>query len=325
MDEFKIRPGRTQEDKKSVDLEDIIRNLFDRHQTGMGTSSGRLIKGVLCAPLCLIGEHHYTDEATMQRTFTIRLTRSWINQCKKLSKEEQKRLNKEREWLYSYEHRGKLGQIIIGWLSKNMDRIPVLLEEAQEIVEDTCPIRKVDRKVKGFIANVSGHLLMEEIYKDYGLDYPLSRKLMLESMYASDTHLEDAENYDTETMRTLFESTDYSIMTAIRQKLPLQGFLYTYDIDDNDIAYFDIGRWFRHLSEYGGNISSAAALTDKMAFRDLLKDHLGEEGSPILDFPEDHPYFTRSCVKINLAAVQKLYGINVDQWQGIERFDDTDV
>lgn len=322
MDEFKILPGKKQEDRKSNDLEGIIRNLFDRHQTSMGSSTGRLIKGILCTPLCIMGEHHYADEATTQRTYTIRLDRTWVNKCKLLTDDEQKRKTVEREWLYSYENRGKLGRIIIGWVSKHMDELPEIIERATKMVQDSSPITRVDRKVKNFIAIVTGHLMLRRIYEDYTLSYPLGNKQMLETLYAADTHLMDSENYDTETLKTLFEATDYAVMQAIRQKSPLEGFLFTYDLEDPDIAYFDMGRWFRHLSEYGGSLTSAAALTDKMAFRDLLKDHVEEEGSPIRGFPEDHPYFTRSCVKIDLSKVQKRYGINVGQWRGPEGFQD---
>jgi hypothetical protein len=324
IDEFRIKNDKVTGDKKANETEDMVRNLFDRHQTSQGMASGGLIKGTLCTPLCLIGEHHYTDEATVQRTFSIRLNRSWVNKVKKMSTEERRKLEAEREWLFLPKHRGILGRIIMSWVSAHLDDIPEIIQAAIDIVDETSPFSVEHRKSKGFIAIVAGHLLMSRIYADYDLKYPLSKKEMLDSLYAADTHLMESLNYDSETMRALFEATDHVIMQANRQRLPLTGILWTPDLDDEGIAYFDITRWFKYINDAAGSsLSGIAALSEKTAFKDLLKDHTDEDNSTILGFPEDHPLFSKSsCVKVNLKQVKERFGINVDQWRGLEGFED---
>lgn len=323
LDEFRI-DGRVQDDKKAKDLQAIVRCLFDRNGTASGTSSQKLVKGDFATPLCIIGESYYSDEACTQRSFTIRLNRAHLNHIKTLPLEEQRRLRLEREWLYASnnpDNIGKMGQIIIHWVGNNFDKVNDIISDAIAWVDATSPIRKVDRKFKTFVGIVAGHFLLKAIYKHYGLHYPLTDKLLRESLYTADTQLADAGEYDTETMRTLFEATDFAIMNALRQNTSLEGYVFTYDTEDRSIAYFDTGRWFRHLTGYGGNMSSAAALTDKTQFLELLKDHAGEENSPVMGFP-NHPYFTKSCVQIDLSKVQERYGINIDQWKGVEGFED---
>jgi hypothetical protein len=324
LDEFRIK-GRIRDDKKATDLEGIIRSLHDRTGTASGTSGLKLVKGDLATPLCIIGESYYSDEASTQRSFTIRLNRAHLNHVKTLPSDEQRRLRLEREWLYASnhpEHIGKMGQIIIHWVEQNFDKVDSIITKAIDWVEATSPIRKVDRKFKTFVGIVAGHFLLKAIYRSYGLRYPVNDEILKSSLYTADTQLADAGEYDTETMRSLFEATDFAIMTAIRQKTTLQGYVFTYDITNPNVAYFDTGRWFRHLNSNGGNLaSSAAALTDKTQFIELLKDHEGEDNSPVIGFPE-HPYFTKSCVQIDLLKVQERYGINIDQWRGVEGFED---
>ena len=320
MDEFRIGQSKLREDTKAKATESIIRNLFDRHQTAQGTASGALTGGTLCAPLCIIGEHHYVDQATVERTFTIRLTRQWVSGLQERSADEQRQLEIEREWLFSYEHRGKLGRILIPWVEKHLEDIPDIVREAHGIVRATAPVR-VDRKLKGFTAVASGELLLRAIFADHGLKYPIKKSAFREAMYTSDTRLQDSLNYDTETLRNLFEATDHLIINAIRQHAPLHGHMFVYDIDNPQRAYFDMGRWFKYLNEHH-SVSQSASLTDKTAFRDLLNDHSKGDVAPVVGFPEKHPLFAKSCVEIDLTVVQERFGINTEQWGGLEQYHD---
>lgn len=312
VDEF--RSGQSFS-KKLAEMQDVIRSLWGQNQTSRGTLSGELDKKVFVTPLCLIGEHHYTDEATIHRTFSIRLERSWMGSVRAMTPQDRKTLEHEQRWLHDSEHKGKLGTLLIQWMMKNMDAIPTMLEASRAVVNENSAIT-VERKKICYTTVVAGLSMLSRMYEDYGLEFPLNKRRMLKAVYSADTSMRSSESFDNETLQTLFDSTDHVIINSLRQRVPLAGSLYTYDLEDHRYAYFDMGRWFRLIT---GEISDSESgtLSDKTAFRAMILDnHSTNPETPFVAFPENHPIIRRSCVKVDLHKIQQHFGINVNQWEG---------
>jgi hypothetical protein len=311
VDEFRMSPNAT---RKSGDMQAIIRSLWDQSQQSRGLATGGLHKDKLVAPLLIVGEHHYTDQASVERTFTIRLNRSWVDAVQKLPKSDLHKLEAERAWLYNSKHRGWLGSLILSWVRNHFEEIPAIIKSSEALIAEDTSIA-LERKKEGLIAIIAGHHLLARVYRHYGLDYPLTKRPMLESLYTADTRFADNSSRDTETLRTLFEVTDYVITNSFRQHSSLAGNLFILDVPEG-VAYFDMVRWYQYVSSQS-HVANSGSLTDKSAFMELLKDHhASSEDSPFVDFPQDHPAFKHSCVTIDLKLVSERYGINVEQWKG---------
>ena len=64
--------------------------------------------------------------------------------------------------------------------------------------------------------------------------------------------------------------------------------------------------------------SSSATILERAAFGALLADCVKNGGTPIVDLPQNHPIFLKSCVMIDLEKVKETFGINTRQWTNDE-------
>ena len=324
VDEFrnldKLKVARTLE---------IMRALFDGSLISRGKSGGEGVdKSKVETPLCLIGEHQYEDEATVSRSFIITVNRSWLGDLGNLDDEDRREHTRKLAWLMDRRWTGYLGSLMIRWSANHLDDVYRIIGTdpnedpglAQILVKDTCP-SPMPRKQDSCTSVISGLMLMSEMYKDYGVDFPLKKRAMLEAIYSSDASLNADHTYDTQTLKHLFEMTDQIIVEGHRTKMSHEHSLYAYDLDDQNFMYIDMIRWYRLLRPLI-QTSDAATLTDKHGFIDLLKDNHQREGSVFTEFSIDHPEFGK-CVKVDLKRVAELYGVSVQQWRGINGYQDT--
>src|SRR5690606_15532240 len=202
---------------------------------GFGIGGGETREERLVGTLCILGEHHYADEATLHRTFSIRIDRHWLDYVKRCSEAEQENLTRHRLWLEDNRNVGLMGAILLQWIMENLDVIPDIVENARRLIEDEAPINN-PRKQWGFVCIAAGILLLASVYRDFGVKFFITKKMLLESMLSADTHLADFESYDTDTMRTLFQKTDHQIIQMLQRtgKTP-EGSTYHFDPDDKDI------------------------------------------------------------------------------------------
>ena len=306
-------------ERRTAETLEMIRSLFDGYQSSQGRATGTLLKETFQTPLCLVGEHHYTDEASVQRSLIITLNRSWLNHLHATSTQEQEELTKKRSWLHNLKYQGWLGTILIKWVSENINEVYNIIDIAKKIVDDTCPTT-VDRKRVGCAAVITGHLILAQIYKSYGLVYPLRKQEMLDALYASDVTLNIEQNYDTDTLQHLFEITDSVIISGHRMRATHEGTLYAFDIENKQYIYFDLIRWHRSIKP-NIKVSESATLTDKDAFASLIQDHQKQKDSPFIEVADGTPVFEH-CVKVDLNRVKTMFKINIEQWRGINEFQD---
>jgi hypothetical protein len=317
LDEIKVR--RTLE---------IMRALFDGSLITRGKSGGEsLDKNKVETPLCLIGEHQYHDEATVSRSFIITVNRKFLGDLAEKSEEERMQLAEQQQWLMDRRWAGYLGSLLIRWSSNNLDTVYEIIGTgnndkglAETLINKTCP-SSMPRKRVSCTNKAAGLMMMNELYNSYGLEFPLKKIEMLDALYASDSSLDPKQTYDMQTLKHLFEITDQIIVEGHRAKMSHEGALYIWDIDDNNFIYFDMVRWYRLMRPYVKS-SDSAAITDKHGFIALLKDNHTQADSVFVEFLEDHPEFG-ICVKVNLQKVSELYGVSVQQWRGINGFQDT--
>lgn len=324
VDEFRdVREGKT------VEVEAIIRSLWDKSGTGSGRSSGEVQKADYQAPLCLVGEHQYHEEATVHRTFNIRINRDWLRLVTDMrdrgdlgDSEAQtwiRRLETSMDWLQNSDHKGKLGTILVQWVREHFEDIPDIIALARKTIAKECHIR-VERKLTGFAGVLAGYILLYRVYHDYGLKFPLPMKDMLQALFESDAAMKDHTSYDTDTIRSLFHATDKLITNGLRTKTPYENYVYCLDNRDSDTIYFDPSRWFDELQKEV-RMTQSAALIERRAFMELIRDAQHNDNSPIVEFSGTHPIFASSCIKVDLRKVKSLFHINVNQWRDAGVYD----
>lgn len=323
IDEFRDNPGPRVDDNKSRcgQFLAIIRASWDGLETGSGKGDGTLRKDRFQAPLCVVGEHPLSEDATMQRIFSITISHDWLYATNKLNSEERAAMGKRMRWLKSPKHAGWLGTLILEWTIKNLDKARSLMEQCLNKIEEECPAEVPERKRHGFAVILYGLHVLRHIYADYGLTFPLRANRFLDIIYAADPQARKT-NYGTSALNELFKATDTAVVMNTRRNTTLQGSVFVLDLQDRDIAYFDINRWRSEARQYLSSSASAALLND-VAFHNLLKDCARKEDGPILGFPKDHPVIQQMCVKIDLKKVRKQFGINTHQWSVTEpRFEE---
>lgn len=316
--EFRTEARNKRDETKVNELLDLIRASFDRYSIGRGQSHGGLIKAVLQAPWCLVGEHQFEDSASVQRSIILTFDRKRVNDFANLPPEEQRSRLLEHGWLHDQKHKGWLGSILVDWEATHVEEVIQIANYAKELVNSTCPTA-VDRKRTGCAAIVTGTMILARVCKAYGIKLPISVTNMLDYLYACDTSLRADQDHDTNTLRHLFEVTDGVIIEGHRSHLPHNGSMYVYDIDDDRYMYIDTTRWFRLIRPLISS-SDSASLTDKNAFLTLIRNHSRLEDSPFVTFLNDHPVLG-NCVKIDLERVA-CFGVSVAQWKGINEYED---
>lgn len=317
--EFRTEAKGDRDRAKVNELIDLIRASYDRYEVGRGQPSSKaLLKVELEAPWCLVGEHQFRDPAAIERCIILTFDRKQVNEFKALSAEDKKTQLLKHRWLQNYKRRGWLGATLIQWAETHALDVRQIADKAKDLVDNTCP-SPLDRKRKGCAAAVTGLVMLARIYKEHGLEFPLSKADMLELMYSADATLQADHDHDTTTLRYLFEVTDGIIVEAHRTGHSHEGSLYVYDLDDERYIYMDMTRWFRLLRPMISS-SDAATLTDKNAFLTLVKNHQRQDKSPFMAFLHDHPVLG-NCVKLDLEQV-KTFGVNITQWRGIHGYED---
>jgi hypothetical protein len=307
VDEF-----RDLDEQKTERFTDLIRNLWDQSARRAKNKEGGAAIDWLIGTMCVVGEHSYEDGAALDRTVSIHINRDFIESTFDMTEKQQNRLATARRWLESTDRSGMLSSLLIQWMQENFDQIPELLEKANSIIAKHTTGHQL-RNRTGFAVIVFGLLIMNRLYQAYDLEFPLDKETMLQAISDADEAVSTNTVYGAANLKTLFGLTDTLITEEIRKGTALRRVLYEFDIDDDSIIYFDMGRWHHYLSRHmrGGK---AAALVNRIAFFDLLHVSANKEETPIVDFPEKHPVFPENCVKIDLNLVQSQYGINVKQW-----------
>jgi hypothetical protein len=324
VDEFQeLGIGKNEQSQRAGDFLGIIRSSWDGLETGAGKSDGTLRKDRFQAPLCVVGEHLYGEEATLHRTFSIILNHDWMNHFNELSDEDRAVHFDRMDWLFNAKYHGWLGTIVLDWITNNREEALDIMRQCLVKVNKECPRDVVERKRAGFAAPLSGLYLIRRIYRHYGLEFPLSPKRFLELIFDADPMSRNT-NYGSTALTELFKATDTAISQNLRRKTPLVGNVYVIDLKDRKYAYFDVNRWRAEVRQFLSGTASAA-LTNDTAFLSLLKDCIQKkESSPVQGFPTDHPVFRQMCVKIDLDIVAKLFGINTHQWGDYEARLDSD-
>jgi hypothetical protein len=322
MDEFRDTVS-TRDDTKSkcAQFLAIVRSVWDGQEGGSGRGDRTVRRDRFQTPLCVVGEHPLSDDATMQRIFTITINHDWLDKINAMSGKDRVEVAKRMRWLHSHEHEGWLGTIILEWTINNLDKCRRLMEQCLDKIEEVCASDIPERKRHGFAVELYGLHVMRHIYADHGLIFPLRTTRFLEVIFAADPQARKI-NYSTAALTELFKATDAAIVMNIRRGTSLQGNTFVLDVNNREIAYFDLNRWRSEIKAYL-NMSSSAALQNDVAFNNLLKDCINRVGSPVLGFPTDHPIIQERCVKIDLLGVRKQFGINTHQWSIIEpRFEE---
>lgn len=308
VDEF-----RDVDEVKTTQFTDLIRNLWDQNERRAKNKDGGAAIDRLIGTLCVIGEHSYEDGATLDRTVSIHISRDFIESTFDMEEEERERLAVARRWLESTDRSGMLGAILIQWMQEHYSELPELLERANKIIGKALKSRQLRNSV-GFSIVVFGLLILRSVYKYYGLEFPLDRDTMLAAITAADEVVSANTVYGAANLKMLFSVTDNVIIGELRKNMSLEHYVYEFDLDSEEIIYFDMGRWHDAIHKQVRG-SASATLANKTAFFDLLRVSLNNENSPILDFPDDNPVITKGCVKIDLRRVQEQFGINVLQWK----------
>lgn len=308
LDEFK-----DENEIRTTELQGIIRSLWNRYIAESGTASGGIRSDHLEAPLVVIGEHPYSDEATLDRTFSVRVHPTWVKAMRDASTKRKHEFEAAQNWLHDSHHLGKLGTILLSYVGEHMDEVNDLIDTALELVEQTSPLSN-ERKNKGFAAVFAGVLLLEKIYKQHDIKFFIKGDEILNAIYTADPQVEEGRAPDSSTLRTLFTATDKIIVEAIRTDRPYAGIMYIFDNQKRDTIYFQRTRWFDLVNSVVRSSNSAALKNDR-AFEDLLKENVG---NVIVGFPKNHPRFKEGCIEVDLKQIAKTYHINVDSWRDEE-------
>lgn len=321
VDDFRDNPDPRDTKSKSGQFLAIVRAAWDGVEIGSGKGDGTIRKDRFQAPLCVVGEHPLTESATMERIFSVTINHDWLYGTHDLDGAGRAAMAKRVRWLKLSKHYGWLGTIIIEWQIKNLDKCKALLEQCLGKIEETCSLEIPERKRHGFAAVLFGLHVMRMIYADYGLTFPLRTNRFLEILLDADP-LAQKTTYGSSALNELFKATDAAIVQNIRRGTTLQGSVFILDINNRDIAYFDINRWRSEIRPFLSSSASAALLND-IAFNNLLNDCTRKKDGPIMGFPKDHPVIQEACVQIDLTKVRKQFGLNTHQWSVTEpRFEE---
>lgn len=308
VDEF-----RDDNEDKTKALQGMIRILWDAGLRKAGSVDGSVIVDHLVGTMAIIGEHQYQDEATLHRTFSIRVEDTFMTDLKKSSAERKAAVLETQSWLTNIDHNGLLGSIIVQWMEANLEEIPEMMEKALKMVDKNLEVRS-DRNRKGMSLVIFGLLVMARIYKHYDLEFPLDKQTMIDSIREADADTNSNTTYGAANLRTLFSVTDIAIMDELRNGKSFEHSVYEFDKDEENIIYFDINRWHDTIAKRVRG-SSSATLVNRVAFRDLLMVSTKNEDSPILEVDTAHPIFAKNCITIDLNRVREQFGINVQQWK----------
>ena len=314
LDEFRLSDIR-----KTKDVQDIIRSLWDKSQTSAGRSDRTVVTEQYAAPLCVMGEHHYTDEAALHRTVSIKIDRTWVKKIGKSSPEVRAQNQERHDWLDSHKRSGLLGAILIQWVESHADEVAAIVNWAEDkmIPEYRGRGLTIERKAIGYAGVLAGLKLLSVIFKDFGLSFPLGHQAMMDHIFSADKDLSDQESHDNTALRALFRATDRAITIAGGHKVPYKNVWIAFDSANPDMAYFVMSRWFDEV-QLMMKEDASATLTNFSAFQNLLEDSAANEDSPIKGIYKTHPLFEEGCMKVNIRQIGKKFSLNVNQWDRAE-------
>lgn len=310
IDEF-----RDNNEQQTKELSSIINSLWDGSSRTHGIGGGDVREERLVGSLCLLGEHQYTDEASIHRTFSIKLSREWLRHIKSLPPNKAAELQAHRDWLESTAYKGYMGVIMLDWLAENLEHIDNIMDIAERYVLDTSPLPdQAHRKNKGFICIVAGILVMASICAEFGVPFPVKKSDISEFLYSSDTELLDYTTYDKATLRLIFQLTDAKL-SGVTGNGAAVGFSFI-DFSDKskDIMYLDINKWQSLITS--GNKYISPAVTQVNGFRTLLEEYSKNNPHVILGF-DQNPNLRYNNVTVDVVAASKEFNINIDQWKTI--------
>lgn len=312
MDEF------TTNDKLKVEaLIALINMLYNRnYRDAMGmdgeSSVVRPVSG------CVIsGEHSYTQDSAVQRSYTLKVTLDYLQHLETLEPAERVRLHKYQDWLERPEHLGSMLNVELEWMVGKYERIADIYTKAQTQMEAACPKGTVPRIVTTRAIVYGGLLCLREIYRDYDLKFPIRQKDMLAYVLEGAANAGNTSDvYGSNGLQVLWQKTDFAIMEALRSSRSLAGSLYTFDNarDDRDIIYFQTTRWYEYLSPLLRN-TQGLSITHFGSFKDLLAATANTEGSCILEYPSNESALGDDVCKCSMSRLRRDYKINTDSWR----------
>ena len=285
----------------------VTRALWDGYAAESGVASGGVRRDHYVSPFCLIGESPFTDAASLSRTVCVRVLASWVRELRSKNKE----LNiAAQEWLHDTRHAGNLGTLVLRYVAAHLDEMPEMINHARKAVEKTCKAVN-ERKIKGFIGTYAGLLLLRRVYKECGVPFFLSRTEMLDCIYAADPEVIKEQDLDTSVMKQLFLTTDRLIIDANRKRISHEDSLYRIPMT-GDVIYFQLTRWFDLVSNNLKDTDSVS-LRSLRSFTELLRQNMETDYPSVLAIEAQG--FQEGGVKVDLKAVARQFGIDVDTWR----------
>lgn len=314
IDEFK-----DSDENKTAAIQGQVNILFNRNYREAAGADGQSSIDKLIGSMCMLGEHPYQDEAAMQRTYTIKVGLDYLQELRLMDDTARAKLAKRQHWLESPKFQGTMLNIQLEWMESNYERIAEIYTKAQARVEAKSQKDIPMRVITGRAIVLGGLMCLSEVYKDNGVDFPLTQKQMLTLVLEGAAEANNnSDNYGSNVLKVMWQETDFIIMDALRHSASLAGNMYVFDPKHGDeIIYFSINRWYQYLKPRI-KASSAATLTNLGAFRDLLLATSHNEDSPILEYPCENPVLGPGVCKCSLSRIRDQFQINPKNWQFLD-------
>lgn len=309
-DEFKDK-----NDDKTGQLVDLVNQVWDGEMREANAIDGGKPQVKLVGSMCVVGEHEYQDPASIDRTFSIRVQPNYLQNIKNLEDAHREKLAKRARWLQDPENTGLLGSLVLEWMAQNFDNIEPMLRDTRAEVEELHP--GLLRRGIGISLVIFGLKVLRLIFKENGVKFPIKLNDAVEYVYAANPVLNTNKAYGNVALKVLFHETDYVIMQGVLNNRRVHEVMYELDVEDSNIAYFDVERWHL-LVKHRMKSSQSAALINSAAFLDLLKASAKSEDSAIMGFPKRHPRFPVNCVKIDLVKARDQFKVNTEGWKDTE-------
>jgi hypothetical protein len=314
MDEFKA-----DQELRTKEFLNLVKPAWDGHPKESGSMDGTMTSIPLIAPMCILGEHEYQEEATVSRTFAIHVDKEFLHDLRLLQKADpgaHAELQKKRKWLHRSGHTGILGSILLEWMMKNPAEIEALLAKALSIATEQFPNLAQDRSIKNIATVIFGLMVLRKIYREYGLkaEFKASDETLLDAVFAANPALNSNDSYGAASLTTLFRTTDTVIMNSYAAGRSVNGNIFMPSLETDDIVYFSVSRWYSAVQPFMKS-SESATLVNPVAFRDLLKAATQNPHTAIEGFPTDHKLLPPGdCVQINIATVREQFAVATNQW-----------
>jgi hypothetical protein len=307
IDEFRNSHER-QLQKRSYEA--LVRGLFDDGKSASGGRDGKITESNLMCPIIIMGENCYDDNAAVDRTHIIEVSRSWVTKVDQLEGADKRQFNSYREWIEDNRRKRMMSTIVWRWLGENQSLVPSIYAKAVKEIEEESDTTPRKRKAQSCI--YAGMLLLRQVYKSYGLTWPMKNKDIKRIIINAGADGAGSRDNDREALRTLFQITDQYISNSVAMGRDLKGSIIETHPDDGNLLVFDTSRWYRDLApRFRGE---TAALQTQHAFEVLLKEALTNSDKGIVGIDIDHAKFRGGNVCVDLETITSLYKVNAVQW-----------